>query len=254
MQPIFYICGPTASQKTALSVSLTQSLPKAVFINADSMQVYKGLESVACHPTEEEFSQMDHRLFSIRNLRQDFGCAEWLGLATKEVKTIFNQGKIPILIGGSKSYASCLAKAVYGIDLNEDKAVYTSSLDQVHFITLMPQSETIEDNIKERAELYFDSAVRSVKKALDSGYDYKCPGFLAIGTKEIKEYMAGEVGREAAILSISEKTELYMREQLKVFHDLYRKLASIDSALVLKVAETDCGERSCKVLEFINTR
>src|SRR4051812_39885564 len=121
MKKVFYICGPTASGKTALSVEIARQLPDAVFINADTMQLYKGLEPLAAHPTPEQLSQIDHRLFGIFDLSHKSSRSEWMELAKAEIEKAFEEGKQPILIGGSRSFAAELAEAAYKIDLSVDQ-------------------------------------------------------------------------------------------------------------------------------------
>src|SRR4051812_44267670 len=104
MKKVLYICGPTMSGKTGFSVELAQRMPDAVFINADTMQLYKGLESMAGHPSVEEMARIDHRLFGVLSPDQHFSCGEWLDRAKQEIEKACRAGKQPVLIGGSRSF------------------------------------------------------------------------------------------------------------------------------------------------------
>src|SRR6188508_2363090 len=120
MEQILYICGPTASDKTAFSIAFARALGNAVIINADTMQLYRGLEILAGHPDEKQQAQVEHRLFGILDLSQDFSRSQWLGLAVREIKQVLDAGKQPVLVGGSRSFAAELVRAAYGISLDVD--------------------------------------------------------------------------------------------------------------------------------------
>lgn len=55
MHPAILIHGPTASGKSALAIEVARRLGGEV-INADSMQVYDGMQVISARPTEEEMA------------------------------------------------------------------------------------------------------------------------------------------------------------------------------------------------------
>lgn len=61
--PIIIILGATAVGKTKLSVHLSKRFQGEI-INADSMQIYDGLDIATAKPTVEEKENVPHHLFS----------------------------------------------------------------------------------------------------------------------------------------------------------------------------------------------
>ena len=75
---VFAVCGPTASGKTSLSVTLAKKLHAEV-VSCDSMQIYRGMEIGTAKPTADEMQGVPHHLmgfqdpaepFSVRRLRE----------------------------------------------------------------------------------------------------------------------------------------------------------------------------------------
>ena len=101
------ILGPTASGKTKLSVELAKSLNGEI-INADSQQIIKGLNIGTAKITEQEKEGIEHHLFDIVDIGQDFSASEYSELATKKIKEIQSKNKMPIIVGGTGFYINSL--------------------------------------------------------------------------------------------------------------------------------------------------
>ena len=68
---IIVIVGPTGVGKTALSIALAKKLNGEI-INADSTQIYKGLNIATAKVTEEETSGIPHHLLDIREVTEEY--------------------------------------------------------------------------------------------------------------------------------------------------------------------------------------
>jgi tRNA dimethylallyltransferase len=97
------IVGPTAVGKTRLSLALAEEFGGEI-INADSRQVYKGMDVGTAKATVEERSKVIHHLLDIRNPDEPFNLAHFLDLANKSISDVQHRGQIPILVGGSGQY------------------------------------------------------------------------------------------------------------------------------------------------------
>ena len=62
MRPVIVVTGPTASGKSAYALEIARQF-NGVVINADSMQVYKGLRILTARPMPEEEDQVPHKLY-----------------------------------------------------------------------------------------------------------------------------------------------------------------------------------------------
>ncbi len=100
---VLAIVGPTASGKTALSVTLAKLLD-AEIINGDSMQVYKGLDIGTAKITTAEMEGVPHHLFDIIDADENFSVAQYQAAVREQVSEIQNRGKLPIIVGGTGLY------------------------------------------------------------------------------------------------------------------------------------------------------
>ena len=71
MDKIIVITGPTGVGKTKLSIELAKKLNGEI-INADSTQVYKGLDIATAKVTEKEKEGIPHHLFDIKDIKEDY--------------------------------------------------------------------------------------------------------------------------------------------------------------------------------------
>jgi len=110
---IIIISGPTASGKSGLGLELAKKI-NGVIINADSMQVYKGLPILSAQPNLEEQKQIPHFLYSVLEPTQNCSVGIWLDLVKNEIEKALAQNQVPIIVGGTGMYIS---KLIDGISL-----------------------------------------------------------------------------------------------------------------------------------------
>lgn len=103
MKKVIVITGPTAVGKTKLSVALAKLLSGEI-INADSTQVYRGLDIATAKVTLEEQDNVKHHLFDICPLTEDYTVYQYQIDARKKIEEISSRGNIPILVGGTGLY------------------------------------------------------------------------------------------------------------------------------------------------------
>ncbi len=102
IKPIIILFGPTAVGKTAI-LSRFDSARYSV-INADSIQVYKGLDIGSAKATGAEREAIEHHLIDIREMDQSFSVGDFIEAADEAVALIHSQNKIPIISGGTAFY------------------------------------------------------------------------------------------------------------------------------------------------------
>ncbi len=106
-QKIVVITGPTASGKSALAVELASRLNGEI-VNADSMQVYRGMDVGTAKPTAEERGDIPHHLFDIVDPDQAFNAAIYRSLAVTALKEIAERSRLGIVVGGTGLYIRTL--------------------------------------------------------------------------------------------------------------------------------------------------
>ena len=114
---IIVITGPTGVGKTKLSVELAKKY-NAEIINADSVQVYKGLNIGSAKITEEEKESIPHHLFDIREVDEEYSIYNYQRDCRKLIDEITSRSKNVILVGGTGLY---IKSALYDYTLDENK-------------------------------------------------------------------------------------------------------------------------------------
>jgi tRNA dimethylallyltransferase len=100
---IVAVVGPTATGKTRLGVQLAQRLGGEV-INADSMQLYRGMDIGTAKASEAERDGVPHHLLDVWELPRVATAADYQALAREQIGLILARGRTPILVGGSGLY------------------------------------------------------------------------------------------------------------------------------------------------------
>jgi tRNA dimethylallyltransferase len=101
--PVIVITGPTASGKSALSLSLAERFDGEI-INADSMQVYRHMDIGTAKPSLEERSRLPHHLFDIANPDEIYSAGRYAEEARAAAQEIHQRGKRIFLTGGTGLY------------------------------------------------------------------------------------------------------------------------------------------------------
>jgi tRNA dimethylallyltransferase len=97
------ICGATATGKSDLAVDLAREIG-AEIINADSMQIYRGMDIGTAKLSIEERHGIPHHLLDVLDVSQDATVAWYQELARKAVAEIHGLGKHAIIVGGTGLY------------------------------------------------------------------------------------------------------------------------------------------------------
>ncbi|MDH2391966.1 MULTISPECIES: tRNA (adenosine(37)-N6)-dimethylallyltransferase MiaA [Streptomyces] len=100
---VIAVVGPTAAGKSDLGVFLAQQLNGEV-VNADSMQLYRGMDIGTAKLTVEERGGVPHRLLDVWDVTVTASVAEYQRLARAEIDRLLAEGRTPVLVGGSGLY------------------------------------------------------------------------------------------------------------------------------------------------------
>ncbi|BCJ57793.1 tRNA (adenosine(37)-N6)-dimethylallyltransferase MiaA [Micromonospora endophytica] len=101
--PVVAVVGPTAAGKSALSIALAHALDGEV-VNADSMQLYRGMDIGTAKLTAAERAGVPHHLLDIWAVTEPASVAEYQRLARAAIDDIQARGRVPLLVGGSGLY------------------------------------------------------------------------------------------------------------------------------------------------------
>jgi tRNA dimethylallyltransferase len=111
---VVVIGGPTASGKTSLGVDLALAL-KGEVVNADSMQVYIGMDVGTAKPGIEERKGIPHHLLDVVEPDQEFNAAVFRSMALPLAREIYLKGRSCFVVGGTGLYIKSLLSGLFEI-------------------------------------------------------------------------------------------------------------------------------------------
>jgi tRNA dimethylallyltransferase len=100
---VIAVVGPTAAGKSALSLALAHELGGEI-INADSMQLYRGMDIGTAKLTPAEREGVPHHVLDIWDVTVTASVAEYQRAARQAVADVAARGRVPLLVGGSGLY------------------------------------------------------------------------------------------------------------------------------------------------------
>ncbi len=138
------ICGATATGKSELAVALAKEID-AEIINADSMQVYRGMDIGTAKLTSAQRDGVSHHLIDVLDITEEANVSWYQQLAREKIDQLISLGKSVVVVGGTGLYI---------------KAV----LDDLNFPDTNPQ---IRDNLTEQAALLGNEIMHGKLAKLD---------------------------------------------------------------------------------------
>jgi len=112
MKPkVLVIAGPTASGKSELALQLAHRLDGEI-INADSMQVYRGMDIGTAKSSPAQLAEIPHHLINLADPDQHFTAADFAHAAEAAIRDICSRGKRPFVVGGTGLYIRSLLKGL----------------------------------------------------------------------------------------------------------------------------------------------
>ncbi|AWB87920.1 tRNA (adenosine(37)-N6)-dimethylallyltransferase MiaA [Mycetocola zhujimingii] len=110
MPQLIAVVGPTGTGKSELSLNIAEGLARAdggaEIVNADAMQLYRGMDIGTAKLPERERRGIPHHMLDILNVDEEATVARYQPLARAAVTDILSRGKSAILVGGSGLYVS----------------------------------------------------------------------------------------------------------------------------------------------------
>lgn len=100
---VIAVVGPTAAGKSALSLALAHALGGEV-VNADSMQLYRGMDIGTAKLTPDEREGVPHHVLDVWEVTEPASVQAYQRLARAAVEDIAARGRVPLLVGGSGLY------------------------------------------------------------------------------------------------------------------------------------------------------
>ena len=202
MQKVIAIVGPTAVGKTKLSVELAKKFDGEI-INADSTQIFKGLDVATAKVTEDEKEGIIHHLIDIRNITDDYTVYDYQKDARDCIDNILKRGKTPILVGGTGLY---IKACLYDYKFDEENKNTNEYLDftneQLYEMLLKvdPQTEIHKNNRKRviRAINYYNENNKPLSSKEKT--DKELYGTIYIGLTTDRETLYDRINKRVDVM------------------------------------------------------
>lgn len=163
----YIITGPTASGKSDFAHNLAKQT-NGVIINADSVQIYKGIENISASPfaglpITDKIEGVPYRLFSILPLDTQISVVDYLRLARQEYDKAKASGYTPIFVGGTGYYINAIINGISPMpDVSEEsrnKARTLAEEDITAARKLLPDdfSATDPQRVARALEVFFET-------------------------------------------------------------------------------------------------
>lgn len=110
--PIYFIVGPTGVGKSDVSLLLAKHLNGEI-INADAMQVYRGIDIASDKPSLALRQEIPHHVIDVVDVSHAFNVEQYRQLANAAIEDVLKRGKTPIIVGGSGMYVTVLLDGIF---------------------------------------------------------------------------------------------------------------------------------------------
>ena len=144
MNKVLVIVGPTAVGKTAFGIRCANTFDGEI-ISGDSIQIYKGLDIGSAKPDAKELSQARHYLIDIKEADDNYSVKEFQELSRKYIDKISNEGKLPIIVGGTGLYIKAsLYDYVFFDEQEEDDQYEDLSNEEIYELLKQKDPDALE--------------------------------------------------------------------------------------------------------------
>jgi tRNA dimethylallyltransferase len=162
VKKVISIVGPTAVGKSDLAIELALRIDGEI-INADAMQLYKGLDIATAKVSRQNRKGVPHHLLDIYSVSQEASVAEYQALARKAIEEVLSRDKHPILVGGSGLYVTAV--------LDDLKFQKTEKIIRDQYQMRADQGEDLYAELKEKdpkaAASILPNNIRRIIRALE---------------------------------------------------------------------------------------
>ncbi|MDN5298943.1 MAG: tRNA dimethylallyltransferase [Clostridiales bacterium] len=215
---IVILAGPTAVGKTDLSIALAKAMGTEI-ISADSVQIYKKLNIGSAKPTTAEMDGVVHHLIDFVPPTEKYSVSDYARDAKREIRRLHEQGKTPLIVGGTGLYINALLYEMnFGESMGDDDyrkrmEAYAETQGAAALHAKLRQIDP------EAAERIHQNNIRRVVRALEINHisGHKAGDFATVPTltKDYKIYLFGLTrDREKLYARINKRVDLMLMQGL----------------------------------------
>ena len=164
--PVIAVVGATATGKTALGAEIAAAYGGEV-ISGDSMQLYEGLDIATAKPTAEEMRGIPHHLISVLPPEHACSVAEYVGMAREKIHALHENGRLPVIVGGTGLYIDALLDNIQFPDIPADDALRARLNSEAETLGRTAMRERLMQCDPESAERLHENNLRRIIRALE---------------------------------------------------------------------------------------
>ena len=255
---ILAIVGPTGVGKTKMSVELAKAY-NAIIINCDAMQVYKDLNIGTAKVTEEEKQGIEHHLFDIREVTEEYSVFDYQKDARRLIEE--NKDRNIIFVGGTglylkaalydyrfnqeesnnNTYEDLTNEELYELALKKDPKINIHPNNRVRLVRFLNKTNTeniepiplyehkiiglttkrenLYDRINKRVDIMVENGLLEEVKEFYNKKITSKPLMGGIGYKELYDYFDNKVTLEEALDKIKQNSRHYAKRQYTFFNN-----------------------------------
>lgn len=214
MPKVIVITGPTGVGKTKASVELAKKLNGEI-INADAMQVYKGLNIGTAKIKEEEKEGINHHLFDVLDVNDDYSIYNYQQDGRTKIKEIHDNNKTVIIVGGTGLYIKAL---LYDYKLEEstikDNYDNISTEDLYNKLISLDKDINIDKNNRPRIIRALNYYLENNKSISENKTNKLLYDVIFIGLTTKREILYDKINKR-----VDEMIKVGLIEEVKSFYD-----------------------------------
>jgi tRNA dimethylallyltransferase len=252
---LWAVVGATGTGKSELALQLAEALRArgnpAEIVNADAMQLYRGMDIGTAKLSPPERRGIPHHLFDVREVTEEAAVAWYQPLARASIHAIHERGGDAILVGGSGLYVSSVvfdfrfpprdaavrARLEAELDdsgagvralevLEQGGATHGAALPEkpelwhpeTRILGMHTERETLVERLDRRVErMWADGMLDEVAALRDAGLERGATASRAIGYAQALAQLRGDVTEQQAIAETQALTRRYARRQVSWF-------------------------------------
>ncbi|CAA2995938.1 adenylate isopentenyltransferase 3, chloroplastic-like [Olea europaea var. sylvestris] len=182
-EKVVVVMGATGTGKSRLSIDIATRFPSEI-VNSDKMQVYEGLDITTNKITREECCGVPHHLLGVVDPNVDFTAKNFCTMASLAIKSVVNNRRLPIIVGGSNSFIEALI---------DDKDNKFRSKYECCFLWVDVSMQVLDSFLSNRVDQMVERGmVNEVRNMFRLNADYSGGLRRAIGVPEFDRYFRDE--------------------------------------------------------------
>lgn len=192
------IVGPTGSGKTGVGIEIAKKCNGEV-ISADSRTIYKGMDIGTAKPNMEERQGIRHYGFDLVEPGERYTVADWKKYAEQKICSIREEGKTPIIVGGTGLYVDAL---IFDYKFTQDAKKSCSDRKEMNkefkVFGVKTETEELRERLKSRIDKMFNRELFDEVEFLAKKYGWDNQAMKSNIYKYAWQYLCGDMTIEEA--------------------------------------------------------